>query len=140
MGNTRSERFSDSGLLILRLGLGIMFIYHGWPKIAAGPHVWNILGMAMGKLGVHFMPTFWGFMAAFAEFAGGICLCVGLVTRLACALLAFDMLVAATMHLTNGQGMAIASHAIEDGIVFFALIFIGAGRYSLSHMLCGKKN
>ena len=40
------DRYRDQGLLILRIGLGLMFIYHGWPKIHAGPHLWHILGMA----------------------------------------------------------------------------------------------
>jgi putative oxidoreductase len=35
------------------------------------------------------------------------------------------------MHLSKGDGLSVASHAIENGIVFFSLIFIGPGRLSL---------
>jgi putative oxidoreductase len=133
------DRFRDQGLLILRVGLGIMFIYHGWPKIIGGPHFWHMLGMSTGHLGIHFAPTFWGFLAALAEFGGGILLLAGFLTRLACAFLFIDMFVATSMHLGNGQGLAIASHAIECGIVFLSLILIGPGRFSIDAMLCGKK-
>lgn len=129
------DKYRDTGLLILRVGLGAMFIFHGWPKIIAGPEMWGKLGMAMGNLGIHFAPNFWGFMAAFAEFGGGICLILGLFTREACILLAIDMAVAATMHLSKGDGLQTASHAIEVAIVFFSLIFIGAGEYSVDRKM-----
>jgi putative oxidoreductase len=132
------DRFRDQGLLLLRLGLGVMFIYHGWPKIHAGPAMWHGLGMAAGHVGIHFAPTFWGFMAAFAEFGGGILLCAGFLTRIACVLLVIDMLVATSMHLGSGQGLMVASHAIECGIVFLSLIFIGPGRFSIDSTF-GKK-
>jgi len=122
----------DAGLLVMRAGVGAAFIYiHGLPKLQAGPELWGKLGAAMGNLGIHFLPAFWGFMSASAEFGGGLCLLAGFLTRPAAAVLAFNMLVAATMHLTMGQGLETASHAIE--IFFFSagLVFTGAGRYSL---------
>jgi putative oxidoreductase len=125
------DKYRDQGLLILRIGLGIMFIYHGAPKLLAGPHMWYKLGMAMGFLGIHFLPTAWGFMAAFVECIGGLFLIGGFFFRTACALLAFDMIVAAAMHLGSHQGLASASHAIEDGIVFLALVLIGPGANSV---------
>ena len=39
--------------------------------------------------------------------------------------------VAASMHLGKGEGLLAASHAIELGILFFSLLFIGPGRYSV---------
>ena len=125
------EKYRDVGILILRVGIGVMFVLHGWPKITAGPEMWGKLGMAVGNFGIHFAPSFWGFMAAFAEFGGGICLILGFCTRLAAILMAIDMVVAATMHLSKGDSLQVASHAIEAGIVFFSLILIGAGKYSI---------
>ena len=75
------EKYRDEGLLILRIGLGIMFILHGLPKMMGGPEQWAGLGMAMGNLGITFAPAFWGFMAAFAELVGGICLLLGIMLR-----------------------------------------------------------
>jgi putative oxidoreductase len=129
----------DLGLLILRIGIGIMFIWHGWPKIAAGPEMWEKLGGQMGLLGIHFLPAFWGFMAAFAEFFGGILLILGLFTRPIAFIMAFNMFIAALTHLSNGDGIGGASHAIELGIVFLAIMIMGAGKMGLDRLIFGKK-
>ncbi len=36
-------RYRDAGLLILRIGIGIMFLYHGAPKLIGGPEKWEKL-------------------------------------------------------------------------------------------------
>ena len=125
------DKYRDQGLLFLRVGLGIMFVMHGLPKMLGGPDQWAGLGMAMGNLGVGFAPAFWGFMAAFAELIGGVCLILGFMMRPACGLLFITMLVAAVFHIKKGDGIMGASHAIELGIVFLSLIVIGPGKYSL---------
>ena len=129
-------------LLILRIGIGVMFLLHGGPKLAGGTAKWAELGGAMGNLGITFAPTFWGFCAALAEFGGGIALILGVLTRPAAAMMAFTMLVATVLHLKMGDGVMGASHAIEDGIVFVFLIISGAGAYSIDGLigkaLCGK--
>ncbi|MEK6673365.1 MAG: DoxX family protein [Nitrospirota bacterium] len=125
------SKYKDFGLLILRIGLGVMFLWHGYPKLIGGPGIWEKLGMAMTVIGVKTLPVFWGFMAAFSEFFGGICLILGILFRPACILLTTTMAVAATMHLGKGDGLKVAAHAIEDGIVFLSLIFIGPGKYSI---------
>ena len=123
------------GLLVLRIGIGLMFIVHGAPKLFGGPEKWGQLGGAMASLGIGFMPAFWGFMAAISEFFGGICLILGFVFRPACILMTITMLVATISHLSRGDGLSGASHAIELGIVFLSLILIGAGKYSLDEKL-----
>ena len=44
----RLQNFKDTGLLILRIGLGGMYLWHGWPKLSGGPERWTKLGGAMG--------------------------------------------------------------------------------------------
>lgn len=129
------NKFRNSGLLIFRIGIGCMFLFHGAPKMFGGPEKWEKLGMAMANVGIQFLPVFWGFMSAFAEFVGGILIITGLFFRPACILLTINMTVAAIMHLSRGDGLAGASHAIEDGIVFLSLILIGPGKYSLDDKL-----
>lgn len=124
-------RYADMGLLLLRLGLGSMFVLHGAPKIMAGPETWAGLGAAMSNLGVTAVPAFWGVMAALSECGGGLCLILGVAFRPACILMAMTMGVAATYHLGKGDGVAGASHAIEDGVVFLSLILIGPGKHSI---------
>lgn len=128
----------DVGLLVIRVGIGAMFINHGFSKIAGGPEKWEKIGMAIGKLGIDFMPVFWGFMAAGSEFFGGICLVIGLMFRPAATLMLMTMIVAASKHiLTVGEGFGMASHAIEAGILFLGLIIIGPGKYSIDKKLFG---
>ena len=134
------DKYREEGLLILRIGIGIMFILHGWPKISGGPVMWEKVGMATGAIGIHFAPTFFGFMAAIAEFGGGICLVLGFYMRLACIFLLIDMTVASLMHITKGDGFIMASHAIEAAILFFSLIFIGSGKFSLDTKIASKNN
>lgn len=121
----------DFGLLLLRVGIGIMFMLHGWPKIAGGPEKWTALGGALETFGIYFAPGFWGFMAAFAEFFGGLFFALGLFWRPTLLLLVITMIVAAAKHLAAGDGLMGSSHAIEAGIAFLGLLIIGPGRYSL---------
>lgn len=129
-----SERYRDFGLLVLRVGMGVMFIFHGWPLLIGGPAVWEKTGAAIAYVGIKAFPIFWGFMAAFSEFFGGIALILGLFFRPACMLLAITMAVAASMHIGKGEGLKAASQAIEAGVVFLSLVFIGPGTRSF-----GKK-
>jgi putative oxidoreductase len=46
-------------------------------------------------------------------------------------LLAITMTVAANLHLRTGDGFLKASWAIDMAIVFFCLILIGPGKYSV---------
>ncbi|HBC46167.1 MAG TPA: hypothetical protein DCZ43_03905, partial [candidate division Zixibacteria bacterium] len=54
--------------------------------------------------------------------------------------LVIDLIVASSVHFANGQGLAGASHAIEDAIMFAGLFFIGPGPYSLDAILFKKKS
>lgn len=140
------EGQKDLGLLLLRLGIGGLFVfYHGYWKFMGGPKVWAefgkilaVLGVdkVMGQVGIPFNPVFWGFMAVFAEFVGGLLLMLGLLARPACLLLLIDMTVAASAHLHDpDQGMSVAAHPIALGIVFLSLFVIGPGRYSIDTAL-----
>lgn len=134
------DAYRDTGLLVLRIGIGLMFlVIHGGPKLLGGVPQWAKLGSVMGYLGIHFAPAFWGFMGMFAEFFGALLLLLGLFFRPACFLLLINMFVAAYQHLAKGDGLVVASHAIEDGILFLGFILIGPGRFSLDELLLRKR-
>ncbi|MTI79587.1 MAG: DoxX family protein [Firmicutes bacterium] len=132
---TYLDKYRDTGLLVLRIGFGLMFMYHGFPKIVGGVEKWAGLGGAMSAFGITFLPAFWGFMAAFSEFFGGLLLLLGFFFRPANVLLAITMIVAVAMKFNAGEGLFGASHALEAGILFISLIFIGPGEYSLDERL-----
>jgi len=123
--------YKNFGLLIIRLGLGLSFILHGYPKMFGGPEVWKKLGAVMGNLGIDFYPGFWGFMAAFAEFGGGIMVLLGFYFRPAVFLMAFTMAMALQMHLFKGDPFKVYSHALELCVIFTGLLFVGPGRFSI---------
>jgi putative oxidoreductase len=135
-----TDKARDIGLLILRIGIGLMFaVVHGGPKLLGGPALWTKIGMSMEHLGIHFAPGLWGFLASAAECLGGMCLILGVGVRPAAVFMAFTMGVATAMHLGQGDGVKGASHAIELGVVFLALILLGGGRYSLSQLWAGRQ-
>ena len=124
----------DFALLILRCGIGIMFILHGYPKMVGGVEKWTGLGhYGMGAIGFDFFPTFWGFMAAFSEFVGGIMVVLGIYIRYFAFLIFITMSVAAATHLSSGDGIMGASHAIESAFIFLSLFISGAGKYSVQN-------
>lgn len=130
------QGMSNLGLLVLRVGLGGMFIVaHGLPKLLGGPDRWTAVGGAMGALGIHFAPMAWGLAAALSEFVGGIFLALGLFTRFASVVMAFTMSVATIQHFAKGQTLLQASHSIEVGIALIALALLGAGAHSLDRRL-----
>ena len=125
------SNYRDAALLFLRVTLGTVFIYlHGWPMLAGGLARWKVDGAAMRHVGISFWPGFWGFMAAFSESIGVGLLIVGLCFRPSCLLLVITMTVAALSHY-HAHGLGEASHALELGLVFAALIFVGPGKYSV---------
>src|ERR1700743_2786260 len=89
--------YKNFGLLIIRLGLGLMFIYHGYPKLTGGPATWKEVGSATSAVGIHFLPVVWGLLAALTETVGGFLLIIGLAFRPACLLLFINLVVAAVM-------------------------------------------
>ena len=129
MGNNKFVNI-DTALLVLRIGIGIMFIFHGYPKITGGVEKWTGLGAyGMGSVGIHFASTFWGFLASFSEFFGGIMIMLGIYTRYFSILLFSTMFIATCSHLSAGDGIMGASNAIECTIIFLFLILSGSGMY-----------
>jgi putative oxidoreductase len=128
----------DIGILILRLVIGGMFIYHGAPKLFGGAEKWEWLGSQMSNLGINFTPVLWGFAASLAEFFGGILLVIGLLTPLAALALTFNMFVATLFHFKAGQGMQGAAYAFTMMLTFLSMIFLGGGKYSIDYYLISK--
>lgn len=134
-----SEGQKNFGLLVLRIGIGAIFILHGYPKLIGGPDKWESLGREMSNIGIDYIPVFWGFMAAFAESVGGLLLMIGIAFRPVCFLLMFTMIVAATAHFEQGntviENIKSASHAIKCAILFLSLLFIGPGNYRMQKLV-----
>jgi putative oxidoreductase len=114
---------------VTRLGLGVMLIFHGYPRLFGGPDRWRALGAAMGQVGIDALPAVWGFIAAFALFGGGVLFILGLFFRLASLLLLVTLLVAVAVGW-SGRPLTV-SPELEAAFVAFGLLFLGPGRHSV---------
>jgi hypothetical protein len=89
------DRWFHVGMLVLRIGFGLGFLfYHGWAKITGGPERWTGVGSAVSHLGIQFGHTGFGFIAALAESVGGILIAAGLLFRPAAVLIAVSLVTA----------------------------------------------
>ncbi|MBC7533190.1 MAG: DoxX family protein [Oligoflexus sp.] len=118
------------GLLLLRLVFGIAFILHGWGKMQA-PMSW------MGPDAP--VPGFLQFLAAFAEFGGGIAIILGALTPLASLGLICTMVVAVFVHVGKGDGFV---GGFEPALVYLCIsimfLLAGPGRYSVDAFMDDK--
>lgn len=138
MENLTRNKSCNIGLLLMRIGLGVMFMIHGFPKISGGPALWERVGQAMGTVGISFFPVFWGLAAALSEFLGGFLLITGIFFRPACGFLAFTMTIATVMLTSQKAGFVSISHPGELLIVFLGLLCIGPGEFRV-RLPSGKK-
>jgi putative oxidoreductase len=134
------EKYRDFGLLFIRIGIGIAFVFtYGLMKIQAGPEMWTMIGAAMSKVGITFGHTFFGFLASATEFFGGILLILGLFTRTTALFMAFTMLMAFITHLSMLDPWHTAMHPMELFAVFMGLVFLGGGKYSLNYLFFERR-
>lgn len=127
------DLFRPVGLLVLRAALGIIFVAHGYPKLA---HLRG--GTQMQSFFMeHGLPGYFAYVAGVIETFGGGLLLLGLFTRAAALLLAMEMCVA-IWKVHSGHGY-MAVHDYEFPLTLatacFALATIGAGWISLDHPL-----
>jgi putative oxidoreductase len=125
-----SEDYVATGLLLLRIGIGIAFVLHGFPKVFGG-HAEGLAG-ALTKAGIP-GGIVAAYLAGMAEFFGGLALIAGVLFRPATVVMAFTMLVALTFHLSFGDPFDKFSHALESLVLFIALTITGPGRFSLDY-------
>lgn len=133
-----SGKYLHAGLLFLRIGIGFLYIVHGYPKLFGGPEMWEQYGEAVQYVGIDSYYIFFGFIAAMAEFFGGIFLILGLYMKPTLFILILTM-IAATLQLAgDGNPYSIYSHPLKMAVLFFSLMFIGPGNYSLDYKINRK--
>ena len=130
MTDTAVDWKEDVGLLLLRLALGGILLFHGIFKLTHGVE-W--IKQPLGTLG---LPGFLAYGTYVAEVVAPLLLMLGLWARIAALVVAFDMLTAIALVLRPriftinemGGGWAIELEALIL-VVALALSIEGPGRY-----------
>ena len=123
----------DAGLLLLRFGVGALLLFHGVYKITHG------VAWIAGPLGAVGLPPWVAYGVYIGEVVAPVLLILGLWTRLARLVIAFDMFMA--IFLARRADIGKISEmggglAIELELLFLVggltLALTGGGRYGLS--------
>jgi len=131
-----SENQLQYALLIMRVSIGILTMFHGMPKLMGGISGWRELGVTfMYPMGIRFLPIFWGFMGAITEFLGGILLALGLVSRIASIFLIVMMIIATIWHIKKGDSFNYYSFPLSLIFVYLFFVIVGSGKISIDNYL-----
>ena len=127
--------------LVLRVLMGVLFIVHGSDKLTVAIRDPSIPAFTKSLDAIGFHPgLFWAWVVTMVEFAGGICLCVGLLTRGAAALITIEMIVAG-LKVNLARGFYWTNGWVEVPLVFAVigaiLTLAGPGAASLDGLIRG---
>lgn len=127
------------GLLILRIGVGLIVAAHGAQKLFGwwgGPGMTNWAG-AMTRMRMR-PPVLWAWVSAIGEFAGGLAVAIGLLSPLGSFAIVGSMVVAiALVHWPKGFWVSKGGFEFNLSLVAgaTALAITGPGAWSLDSLL-----
>ena len=132
MGKECCEKLKPYAGVFLRLGLGIIFTYHGFGKVFGA-------GTSMGTAWNPNLPVVVQALVSWGEFLGGLAILSGFLTELAAAGIIIIMLGAIiTVHAKNGFGMQGGGFEYNFALIAMALALIATGPGPLSIGCCNK--
>lgn len=122
--------FNSLGIFILRLGTGLMLAGHALPKLEM---------LTDGRAETWLDPLGWGsalslLLCCAAELLGSLCLVLGLLTRAAALVLAFNFAVVISVVMPKPD-LNLQELAIFYLLACVTLICTGAGRFSLDRLI-----
>jgi putative oxidoreductase len=123
----------DIGKLILRLTVAVLMLFHGVSKLRHG------VAWIAGPLQAHHLPPFLAYGVYVGEVVAPILLILGIFTRPAALVIAFDLIMALFL-VVQGKAFQIQPQtgALGGELQFLylfsalAIAFFGSGRYALS--------
>lgn len=128
------KNITDIGLLVLRVGISLLMMVHGYGKMQtwlAGGEIQFIQFLGLST-------TVSLFLAVIGEFIAPLFIALGFFTRYAASLAAFTMGVAA-FYVHAGDNLADKEIALLYFIGFVSILLLGAGKYSLEAVWASHK-
>ena len=118
------SRFSPYAAVVLRLGVGLVFLHHGWMKL----HDFAGVTAMVHGIGVPFATVFAAILTT-VETLGAVCVILGVMTRIWAFMMAVDMTVAIlTVLLPHGQTPELEGMLLAGSL---ALVALGDGPLSI---------
>src|SRR2546426_12473268 len=125
------KKLEPLALLLLRCGLALVFIYHGYPKLFGSTATFIESFRAIG------LPSYVVYLTGTIELFGGVALALGLFTPVAGFLLLLDMCAAMWKYNFNEGIYAVREYELPLvlGLASLLLATTGAGPFSLDHLI-----
>ena len=125
------KKWEPLTLLLLRCGLALVFIYHGYPKLFGSTAKFVEAFQGIG------LPPYVVYVAGAIEFFGGVALALGLFTPVAGLVLLLDMGAAMWKYNFNEGIYAVREYELPLvlGLASLAIAATGGGKFSLDHLI-----
>lgn len=123
-------KYRETGLLIMRVSLGLLFIILVGPVLLHGPSRWANFGSGIRNLGLHSHFQVWGFLGAVFGCLGGALMIFGLFFRPG-VLLVLAITVVHILGALDGGTLRGNIAAVELSVILLGLLFVGPGKYSV---------
>ncbi|MEX0660209.1 MAG: DoxX family protein [Balneolaceae bacterium] len=129
MNDQNVQKYHDIALLLLRVGVGLVFIITGWGKLTG---IEGAQGF-FGSLGIP-LAGLMAWVVAIVEFFGGLMVLFGAYIRIPTLLMAIIMVVAL---LTTKLGGEFGPARVDILLLLMtsSLFILGSGKYSIDAML-----
>jgi putative oxidoreductase len=130
------KRLELLSLLLLRCGLALIFIYHGYPKLFGDSARFIESFQAIG------LPAYFVYVAGAIELFGGAALALGLLTPIAALLLFLDMGAAMWKYNLPSEGIyAVREYELPLvlGLASLVVAATGGGPISLDRLIFRRK-
>ncbi|MDQ8198546.1 DoxX family protein [Pelagicoccus enzymogenes] len=126
------SKFDFFGVLLLRIGVGAVLAFHGYPILTGGGSVWTDVGK--GAAIASLPPSLFeyaGLASGILQFIGGILLIIGMFTRGTALLLSIVVGFAIANLIAAGSFQLSFLAHLQMILALLGLVFIGPGRLSL---------
>lgn len=123
--------------LILRIGLAVIFLVHGYPKLFGGPAFPKgptDFAKVLVKLKIP-APEFFAWAVAVLEFVGGVFILIGFLTPLVSLLLSIEILISITKIYWKAGFVGGWEFKFAQLVISLALLFLGPGQWSVDGAL-----